>query len=145
MMHHADFLLQLVAEGKIRPSAQVDAKITFHDSCYLARYNQIETSPRSLLEAIPGTQLIEMGRHGDRGFCCGAGGGRMFMEEHEGTRINEERTREAIVTGAGVIGTACPFCMTMLTDGVKTMGRSDDIIVEDLAEVLWRSVSGETI
>ena len=144
VMHHADFLLQLVAEGKIRPSVQVDAKITFHDSCYLARYNQIETSPRSLLEAIPGTQLIEMARHGDRGFCCGAGGGRMFMEEHEGTRINEERTREAIGTGAGMIGTACPFCMTMLTDGVKTMGKSDDIIVEDLAEVLWRSVSGET-
>jgi Fe-S oxidoreductase len=143
VMHHADFLFQLVAEGKIRPSTRMDAKITFHDSCYLARYNQIEASPRSLLETIPGTQLIEMGRHGDRGFCCGAGGGRMFMEEHEGTRINEERTREAIETGAGVIGTACPFCMTMLTDGIKMKGRTDDIVVEDLAELIWRSVSGE--
>lgn len=140
VIHHTDFLLQLVRDGSIKPVNGSPASVTYHDSCYLARYNDTIESPRSLLKTIPGTTLVEMERSGDRAFCCGAGGGRMFMEEHEGTRINEERTREALGTGAQIISTACPFCLTMMTDGVKMKEKSDDTKVKDIAELLWDAV-----
>ena len=140
VVHHTDFLLNLVQSGKIAPSRSQTGAITFHDSCYLARYNGVVDSPRSLLRAIPRTSLVEMPRSKDRGLCCGAGGGRMWMEEKEGKRINIERTEEALSTHAGAIGTACPFCMTMMSDGVKAKEASDRVQVKDVAELLWEAV-----
>jgi len=140
VVHHTDFLLGLVEAGKISASRSAQASVTFHDSCYLARYNGVIDSPRSLLRSIPQLSLAEMPRSKDRGLCCGAGGGRMWMEEKEGKRINIERTEEALSTNAGAIGTACPFCMTMMTDGVKAKEASENVRVKDVAELLWESV-----
>jgi Fe-S oxidoreductase len=140
VIHHTDFLLQLVESGKITVSPKQLAAITFHDSCYLARYNDIVQSPRTLLRALSTGPIVEMPRSKDRGLCCGAGGGRMWMEEKDGKRINLERTEEAIATKAATIGTACPFCMTMMTDGVKMKDAAEQVQVKDIAELLWDAV-----
>ena len=140
VVHHTDFLLELVEAGKISVSRPLRETATFHDSCYLARYNGVIDSPRSLLRSIPGMSLAEMPRSKDKGLCCGAGGGRMWMEEKEGKRINIERTEEALSTKAGTVGTACPFCMTMMTDGVKAKEESERVQVKDVAELLWKAV-----
>ena len=140
VVHHTDFLVDLVNQGKIKPSSGGKTSLTFHDSCYLARYNGIVDSPRSLLQSIPGLTMTEMPRSKAKGLCCGAGGGRMWMEEKEGKRINIERTEEALATKSGTIGTACPFCMTMLNDGVKAKEANDRVEVKDIAELLLASV-----
>jgi len=140
VVHHTDFLLGLVEAGKITVSRPLRETATFHDSCYLARYNGVIDSPRSLLRSIPEMTLAEMPRSKDKGLCCGAGGGRMWMEEKEGKRINIERTEEALSTKAGTVGTACPFCMTMMTDGVKAKEASERVQVKDVAELLWEAV-----
>lgn len=140
VVHHTDFLMGLVNEGRIRISPAAKAKITYHDSCYLGRYNQIYDSPRETLRSIPGLELAEMKRSRSRGLCCGAGGGQMWMEEKEGKRVNIERTEEALDTKADVIGTACPFCMTMMTDGVKAKEASESVRVKDIAEILFEAV-----
>jgi Fe-S oxidoreductase len=140
VVHHTDFLLGLVEAGKIPVPRSRRATVTFHDSCYLARYNGVIDSPRSLMRAIPQMSLAEMPRSKDKGLCCGAGGGRMWMEEKEGKRINIERTEEALSTNAGTIGTACPFCMTMMTDGVKAKEANERVQVKDVAELLWEAV-----
>lgn len=136
VMHHTQLIADLLKQGRIKTgTAGAEGGITYHDSCYLARYNDIEESPRAAL-ASTGTALKEMPRHEEHGFCCGAGGGRMWMEEREGTPINAERAREAIATGATTIATACPFCMTMLNDGVARHGKAQDVHVKDVAEIL---------
>ena len=144
VLHHTQILSQLVKEGKLKPVHRVDATVAYHDSCYLGRYNQIYQPPRELLQAIPGLELKEMERHGPRSMCCGAGGGRMWMEERHGTRINVDRTRQAIATGADLIATNCPFCMTMLSDGiaVEDPDNTRQLAVLDLAEMLLKSVEG---
>ncbi len=140
VIHHTNLLLNLVNEGRLKITKEEAATITFHDSCYLGRYNEIYEPPREILDAIPGVTTAEMKRTKSRGFCCGAGGGRMWMEEHEGKRVNVERTEEALALKPDVIGTACPFCMTMLEDGVKDKGAAESVKVKDIAEILLASV-----
>jgi Fe-S oxidoreductase len=140
VIHHTDFIMKLIDEGKIKLSKEKKATITYHDSCYLGRYNQVYDQPRNTLKAIPGVNLVEMNRSRDRGFCCGAGGARMFMEEHIGKRVNIERTEEALALKPDVIGTACPFCMTMMTDGVKAKEAIDNVQVKDIAELVLEAV-----
>ncbi len=143
VVHHSGFLLGLIESGKLRLTGEQRAKITYHDSCYLGRYNQVYDEPRNVLTSVPGVELSEMPRNRDRGFCCGAGGARMFMEESTGKRVNVERTEEALRLAPDVIGTACPFCMTMMTDGVKEKEASERVAVKDIAEIILEAV-GET-
>jgi len=142
VVHHTAFIDGLVKEGRIRAMTPMQHKVTYHDSCYLGRYNNEYEAPRAMLENIPGLEVVEMERTKSRGFCCGAGGGQMFMEENVGKRVNIERTEEAISTGAGVVATACPFCMTMMNDGVKSLDPDGDVVVKDVAEMLLESVRG---
>ena len=140
MLHHTQLLNTLVKEGKLKTSPhKADQKITFHDPCYLGRHNQIYAPPRELLEAS-GCDIEEMPRNQERSFCCGGGGGRMWMEEKIGTRINLNRVDEAIDTGAQEVAVACPFCRIMVGDGM--VARQSDVEVFDVAQVLLRSVKG---
>ena len=137
VVHHTELINKLLEDGKIKlKNEEVKSKITYHDSCYLGRYNNIYDSPRDPLKMIKGTELIEMERNREKGFCCGAGGGRMFLEEKEGTRINNNRSEEAISTNADTVASACPFCMTMLTDGIKSFEKSVSVKVKDVAEII---------
>ena len=140
VIHHSEFLSQLVTQGKLQPQKSIDAVCTYHDSCYLGRYNDIYAEPRTVVGRIPGLQLKEMEKNKNKGFCCGAGGGRMWLDEHQGERININRTQQALDTGANMIVTACPFCLTMLEDGTKAKDVIDDVKTKDLAEILWESV-----
>jgi Fe-S oxidoreductase len=143
VIHHTTFLQQLIEEGRIKPSDSSTfkgKKITYHDSCYLGRGNGIYEAPRKVLEALD-AELIEMKRCRKNGLCCGAGGGQMFKEEEKGrTRINLERCAEAIETGAEIVAAACPFCNTMLTDGVKHAEKEDSVKVLDVAELIAQSL-----
>ncbi|MCE1165301.1 MAG: (Fe-S)-binding protein [Bacteroidetes bacterium] len=138
VMHHSQYISKLISEGKIKTEKKTEGKFTYHDSCYLGRYNNVYEEPRKLISSVTGLDIIEMGRSKDKGFCCGAGGGRMFMEETEGKRVNIERTEEAIKTGAETVATACPFCMTMLSDGMKA--KESEMKVRDIAEIIAGSL-----
>jgi Fe-S oxidoreductase len=135
VVHHSVLLRELVASGRLKLSRGMDARVTFHDPCYLGRYEGEYGAPRAILDAVRGVERVEMKRTKDRSFCCGAGGGRMWMEETEGKRINVERTEEALSLKPDVIGTECPFCLTMLSDGLKTKG-VENVRVRDIAELL---------
>jgi Fe-S oxidoreductase/nitrate reductase gamma subunit len=141
--HHTEIIAQLLAAGKIKLKKSVDGLFTYHDSCFLGRYNTIYDQPRTILAAVPGMKLAEMDRTLDKSFCCGAGGGRMWMEEHEGERINNMRTDQAIATRADTIAVACPFCLTMMTDGLKARGVEEKIASIDIAEVVWKATGLE--
>jgi heterodisulfide reductase subunit D len=143
VIHHSVFLQQLIDDGRIKLKEGGDfkgKKITYHDSCYLGRANGIYEAPRKVLEWLD-VSLVEMKRCKTNGLCCGAGGAQMFKEEEKGNiRINNERANEAIATGATVIASACPFCNTMLTDGVKLAEKENDIQVLDIAELISRTM-----
>jgi len=137
VVHSADFLLGLLAEKRLRPTKAVRAKVAYHDSCYLGRYNDIYESPREILRSIQGVELLEVTHwNKKRGLCCGAGGAQMFMEEQNNDRVNVNRTKQLLETGADTIASACPFCMTMLKDGVKAHNQEDTIKNLDVVEVL---------
>jgi heterodisulfide reductase subunit D len=143
VIHHTTLLQQLIDEGKItmkEGGSFKGKKITYHDSCYLGRANNIYDAPRKILEALD-MELVEMKRCKANGFCCGAGGAQMFKEEEKGTtRINFDRSNEAIATGAGIIAAACPFCNTMMTDGLKNSNKEDEVQVLDIAELIAASI-----
>jgi Fe-S oxidoreductase/nitrate reductase gamma subunit len=142
VVHHTELLAQLVHDGRITPSKAIEGKFTYHDSCYLGRWNGIYDPPRAVVESIPGAELVEIERHRKRGFCCGAGGGRMWMEEKIGKRINHERVEQTLRTEAPRVATACPFCLTMFRDGISAKGAEDKLQVKDLAQFLAESVDG---
>ena len=140
VVHHTDYIQGLFNENKLSAEKHNSEKLTYHDSCYLGRYNGIYDSPRSLISKVSSGELVEMKRSKDKGFCCGAGGGRMFMEENEGKRINIERTEEAIGTNATTVCSACPFCMTMLSDGIKAKEKSEAVKVKDISEIILENL-----
>jgi len=143
VIHHTTFLQQLIDEGKIKINeggSFKGKKITYHDSCYLGRANNIYEAPRKVLEALD-IELVEMKRCKTNGLCCGAGGAQMFKEEEKGAiRVNFERSNEALNTGANIIAAACPFCNTMMTDGVKNSNKEDEVHVLDIAELIAASI-----
>ena len=140
VVHHTDFLLGLVAEKKLVPRKKVEGKVVFHDSCYLGRYNNVYDSPRDILKSIPGVQLVEAeGWNREKGLCCGAGGAQMWMEEQNKDRMNVKRTLQLLQTEAKTIATGCPFCQTMITDGLKATSKEDEIRQLDVVELLEES------
>ena len=144
VIHHTQLLARLVAEGRLQPVTPVEEKLTYHDPCFLGRHNKVYTPPREILDAVPGVEATEMHRCKERGFCCGAGGARMWMEERIGKRINTERIEEALALEPDTISTACPYCLVMLGDAVaakKSSGDAPDTLeVVDVAQLLARSV-----
>jgi Fe-S oxidoreductase len=156
VVHHTQLLNRLVQEGRLTPVNRVDAvdgsfsaglsaqTVTYHDPCYLGRHNKVFSPPRELVGALPGVTFTEMPRNADRGFCCGAGGARMWMEERIGKRVNAERSEEAIATGASAVAVACPFCRIMISDGVAAaqsdLEPAQQMEVLDVAQLLLRSV-----
>ncbi len=140
VIHHAQLLEHLVKAGKLVPGAGYNGTVTYHDPCYLGRHNRVFNEPRHVLDAIKGAKQVEMRRCKERGFCCGAGGARMWLEENIGKRVNMERTEEALGTGADVVSTACPYCMIMLDDAVRAHNKQDDVRVLDLSQLVEESL-----
>ncbi|MDQ7092920.1 heterodisulfide reductase-related iron-sulfur binding cluster [Desulfosporosinus sp. PR] len=139
VIHHSVFLLDLVKTGKLKLNNVAGKSVTYHDSCYLGRYNQIYDQPRELLKAV-GLTIKEMAHTGEKSFCCGAGGGRMWLEEHEGERINVMRTDEAIATKTDYVSTACPFCLTMIVDGIAMREAGEALKAFDISEILEKAI-----
>jgi len=137
VQHHSELLGELLKDNRLSVAVKDSlTSVTFHDPCYLGRYNATYDAPREVINHAFSKPVTEMSMNKRESFCCGAGGGRMFMEEHQGKRINHERTDQAINTGAKTIATGCPFCMTMLSDGIKDRGKEDEIVVKDIAELI---------
>jgi Fe-S oxidoreductase len=145
VIHHTQLLARLLDQGRLAPAGRIAEKVTYHDPCFLGRHNKVFSPPRQIMEHVPGLQAAEMHRRENRGFCCGAGGARMWMEERIGKRINTERIEEALALSPDTISTACPYCLVMLGDAVsakKASGEAGDTLeVVDVAQLLARSVS----
>jgi Fe-S oxidoreductase len=135
VIHHSQLLEQLVGDGRLDlTDAKLEERVVYHDSCYLGRHNDVYVAPRNVIGSLKGIEIVEAPRNGTKGMCCGAGGARMWMEEHSGKQVNVERSQELIATGASRIATACPFCYVMIDDGVKSQGVEDDQVkVADIA------------
>jgi Fe-S oxidoreductase len=140
VIHHTELIAQLIKEGKLKVGKGLSERVTYHDACYLGRYNDIYREPRQIIKAIPDIKLKEMERNQRRSFCCGAGGGHMWLEESEGRRINELRTEQVMETGATTVVTACPFCMQMFDDGIKAKEAEEKLKVIDIAELLVKQL-----
>lgn len=136
VIHHSQFIIRLLQEGKIQLKSGLDKKITYHDPCYLGRYNDIYQPPRDIIKAIPQVNLVEMEHHGDDSFCCGGGGGRFWIEETKGTRISEVRIEHVKETGAEIVATACPYCVQMLEDAIGSKGMGETLKDLDIAEIV---------
>jgi Fe-S oxidoreductase len=140
VVHHTEFIDQLVKAGKISLTKSLDGALTYHDPCYLGRYNAVYEQPRSILQSISKEGLKELDRHGRESFCCGAGGGRMWMEETIGKRINVERAEEIVGHQVKHVAVGCPFCLTMLEDGMKDLNKEEEIKTRDIAELVAESI-----
>ncbi len=144
VVHHSQLLTELLADGRLSlEGASLAERVTYHDSCYLGRHNDVYMAPRKVIGSLAGIDIVEMPRNGTRGMCCGAGGARMWMEEHVGKKVNDERSEEALATGASRIAVACPFCYVMMEDGVKAKGADEEVKVQDIAEVLLEAVESD--
>jgi Fe-S oxidoreductase len=142
VIHHSQLIAQLAKDGRLKlPKQSGQGKVLFHDSCYLGRHNDTYEAPRAVLKAATGTTPAEFPRHRENAFCCGAGGGRMWMEEQSGTRINLERVKEAMAQQPDTLCVSCPYCMTMMEDGLKDLGLGDKVRVKDIAEVMAEALS----
>ncbi|KRE93233.1 hypothetical protein ASG89_06945 [Paenibacillus sp. Soil766] len=142
VFHHTELLDLWVKEGRLTPQHEVNERITYHDSCYLGRYNEVYEEPRNVLRAIPGVELVEQARSRENSMCCGAGGGMMWMEETAGTRVNVARTEQLLSVKPTVISSACPYCLTMVEDGTKLKEIEEQVKARDIAEILAQSVFG---
>ncbi|THF77527.1 (Fe-S)-binding protein [Cohnella fermenti] len=145
VLHHTQLLDRLLEEGRLRPRHRLEEKVVYHDSCYLGRYNGEYEAPRRVLQAIPGVRLAEMARSRENGMCCGAGGGRMWMEETGGKRVNLARTEQALAVQPTVISSGCPYCLAMMEDGTRMKEAHDSVRTLDVAELLELSVFGERV
>ncbi|MFZ4583771.1 MAG: heterodisulfide reductase-related iron-sulfur binding cluster [Acidimicrobiia bacterium] len=144
VIHHSQLLEQLVEAGRLNVAgATLEERVTYHDSCYLGRHNDVYLAPRKVVGSLAGIDLVEMPRNGTTAMCCGAGGGRFFMDEQTGKNVNIERAEQALATGASRVAVACPFCYVMLDDGVKAKGKGDDVKVQDISEVLLEAIEGK--
>jgi Fe-S oxidoreductase len=147
VIHHSQFLEHLVESGMLDlTNARLEERVVYHDSCYLGRHNDVYLAPRKVIGQLAGIEIVEAGRNGTKGMCCGAGGARMWMEEHTGKQVNVERSQELLATGATRIATACPYCYIMIDDGVKGEGKDEDEVkVGDIAMHLLEALeTGET-
>jgi Fe-S oxidoreductase len=140
VIHHSQYIAELIQKGRLELKKNVSEKITYHDGCYLGRHNDVYSEPRQVIKAIPEAQLREMAQRRGKSFCCGAGGGHMWMEETVGTRISEMRTEQALETKASVLATACPFCLQMFEDAIKAKEASEDITTMDIAEIVAQAI-----
>ena len=142
VIHHTELIARLIKEGRLHINDGGTGVVTYHDSCYLGRYNDIYDPPRRILRNLPGVRLVEMERNRERGFCCGAGGGHLWLEEQKtGERINEIRTEQALAVNAQIIATACPYCLQMFEDGIQTKQAQESVKVMDIAELVVKLVS----
>jgi Fe-S oxidoreductase/nitrate reductase gamma subunit len=140
VVHHSQIIVDLLKQGRMKLSNSLEKTVTYHDPCYLGRYNDVYDEPRQMVKRIPGAHLVEMKRSRNRSFCCGGGGGRFWMEEQIGTRVNEARTTQIIETGADIVATACPYCLQMIEDGIKAKEASESIKAMDLAELAQKAL-----
>jgi Fe-S oxidoreductase len=140
VVHHTEYLAQLVKEGRLQPQGEMAAKVTYHDPCYNARHNDVWQGARQVIESIPGAEYGELKRHGHSTFCCGAGGGRMWMEERMGKKMNMERTDEALASASDTLAVGCPFCNIMLSDGITERHGDEQMVVKDVAQLLLQSI-----
>ena len=141
VVHHSQFLEWLIDQGKLDlTEAKLEERVVYHDSCYLGRHNDVYLAPRNVIGSLAGIEVVEASRNGTKGMCCGAGGARMWMEETIGTKVNDARSEELVATGASRIATACPFCYIMIDDGVKGLGKDEDVKVADIAMHLLEAI-----
>jgi Fe-S oxidoreductase len=140
VIHHTEFVARLLQQGQLRLTKPLARGVAYHDACYLGRHNGMYAPPREILKRIPGLRSLEMERRGPDGFCCGAGGGMMWLEERTGKRVNVERTEEALRVRPDVVGTACPFCLSMFEDGIRAKDATERLEALDLAELVVRAI-----
>jgi Fe-S oxidoreductase len=141
VLHYSQLVDELIHQGKLKPVKLVNSTVAYHDSCFLGRHNGIYDQPRRVAKAIPGLKLVEMEpRCRERGFCCGAGGGHMWIEESQGPRINHARTDQFLETKADTVGVSCPFCLQMLTEGIQAKGKASEKQAKDVLELLAESL-----
>ncbi|HPY36159.1 MAG TPA: (Fe-S)-binding protein, partial [Smithellaceae bacterium] len=141
IVHFSELLALLIKEGKLKPKKDFGGiKVTYHDPCYLGRHSGIYDAPRDVIKALPGVELVEMKRNREQSMCCGGGGGGLWMEKIKGERLSDLRVEEALATGANVLATACPYCITMFEDSIRTLNVDDKIKVKDVTELFLESM-----
>jgi Fe-S oxidoreductase len=140
VIHHTEMIVELLREEKLKPVRLVDKTVTYHDPCYLGRYNDVYAAPRTILSSIPGLRFVELERSGRESFCCGGGGGHLWLEENTGKRINLMRTEDVVASQSDIVATACPFCLQMFEEGIKKKHLQESVQVMDVSELLQNAI-----